>query len=87
MKKSKNKAAVLGLLLGFVGGHRWYLGQTGKALVGLFIQPIGIVYGFCFGVYWLLSSEEAFDNTYNKQRLQREQVELQKEMLNALKNK
>lgn len=82
--KSKNKAAVLALLLGVVGGHRWYLGQTGKALLCI---PFGIVTGPLFAVKWLLSSNEAFDNKYNNQRIQREQMNVQKEMLTALKNK
>ena len=75
--KSKNKAAVLGLLLGLVGGHRWYLGQTGKALLCI---PFGVITGPIFAVRWLLSSNESFDNKYNNQRIQRE-------ILNSLKTK
>jgi TM2 domain-containing membrane protein YozV len=78
--KKKNKAALLGILLGIVGGHRFYLGQTGKALIGLLIPPVGVVSGLCFGVYWLLSSQESFDNKYNNQAIQ-------KEILNVVKSK
>jgi len=82
--KKKNKAALLGLTLGLVGAHRWYLGQTGKALICF---PFGIFGGAVFGVKWLLSSNEAFDNKYNTQRMQKEQMNVQKEMLEAIKNK
>jgi TM2 domain-containing membrane protein YozV len=82
--KKKNKAAILGILLGIVGGHRWYLGQTGKALLCI---PGGLFTGPIFGLYWLLSSQESFDNEYNKQAIQKEQINVQKEMLNAIKNK
>lgn len=67
--KNKNKAALLALTLGVVGAHRWYLGQTGKALLCI---PFGIFTGPLFAVKWLLSSNESFDNKYNNQRIQRE---------------
>jgi hypothetical protein len=35
----------------------------------------------------MLSSDEAFDEKYNKQRIQRDQLNVQKEMVEALKNK
>lgn len=82
--KKKNKAALLGMLLGIVGGHRWYLGQTGKALMCI---PCGLFTGPIFGLYWLLSSHESFNNKYNNQAIQNEQMNIQKEMLNAIKNK
>jgi TM2 domain-containing membrane protein YozV len=82
--KKKNKAAILGILLGIVGGHRWYLGQTGKALLCI---PCGLVTGPVFGLYWLLSSQESFDNKYNNQAIQKEQINVQKEMLKAIKSK
>ena len=75
--KIKNKAILLAVLLGVVGGHRWYLGQVGKALLCI---PFGIVTSFYFAIYWLLSSDEAWDNKYNNQRIQRE-------ILNGLNNK
>ena len=67
--KNKNKAAMFAIFLGIVGAHRWYLGQTGKALLCI---PLGVLTGPIFGFYWLLSSSEAFDNKYNNQRIQRE---------------
>ena len=36
-------------------------------------------------IIWLLGSNEQFDNKYNKQRIQREQMNTQKEVLEELK--
>ena len=82
--KSKNKAVAYALVFGVVGGHRWYLGQTFRAIICF---PFGLVTGPVFAVRWLLSSNESFDNKYNNQRIQKEQVNIQKQMLEALKNK
>ena len=37
------------------------------------------------GIIWLLGSNESFDKKYNSQVLQKQQVEVQKEMLDELK--
>jgi TM2 domain-containing membrane protein YozV len=75
--KSKKTAALLAFFGGVVGAHRFYLGQTFK---GLLCIPMGIILGPLFAIYWILSSDEAFDEKYNKQRIQREIIE-------AIKNK
>ena len=82
--KSKTTAVLLAFFGGIVGAHRFYLGQTGKGIMSL---GVGLILGPCFALYWLLSSNEAFDNKYNNQRIQRAQMDVQKEMLEALKNK
>jgi hypothetical protein len=38
-------------------------------------------------VIWLLGSNESFDSKYNAQSIQKQQVEVQKEMLDELKKK
>jgi TM2 domain-containing membrane protein YozV len=82
--KSKNTAVLLGLLGGIVGAHRFYLGQTFRGIICI---PFGLFTGPVFAIKWLFSSREAFDNKYNNQRIQREQMNIQKEMLKAIKNK
>ncbi len=46
--KSRNKAAFLGMLLGIVGAHRWYLGFYKIAL----IQMTVTAFTLGFGVLW-----------------------------------
>ena len=82
--KSKNKAVIYAFFLGIIGMHRFYLGQTFRGIICI---PFGMITGPIFAIYWLLSSNESFDNIYNKQRIQRQQMDTQKEMLEALKNK
>ena len=84
----KNKStAVLLSLTGGLGLHRFYLGQYGLGILCILTMPISMFVAPLIGIGWLLNSQESFDNKFNKQRIQREQVELQKEMINALKNK
>lgn len=73
--RDKNVAGVLALFLGWVGVHRFYLGQVGR----------GILYAvFCwFPLIWLIAlidaivlfsqDKEVFDIKYNKESWQRQQ--------------
>ena len=90
MKKMKKRstATILCLLLGVLGVHRFYLGEAGKGILYL------ITFGGFFGliplidlIIWLLSSDEAFDQKYNAQSIQRENLKTQKDILKELKNK
>ncbi|HRP91074.1 MAG TPA: NINE protein [Edaphocola sp.] len=65
--KNKKTAAILALLLGGVGGHRFYLGQTGKGTLSVlfcwtFIPSIIGLYDF---FVFALMSKEYFQVTYN----------------------
>jgi TM2 domain-containing membrane protein YozV len=82
--KSKSTATILAIFLGWLGIHRFYVGQ----------KLYGIIYLFSFGlcgiflidaILWLLGSQENFDKKYNSQAIQREQSQVQKDMLNELK--
>tara|TARA_B110001469_G_C9539887_1_gene268135 strand:- start:100 stop:366 length:267 start_codon:yes stop_codon:yes gene_type:complete len=82
--KSKSTATILAIFLGWLGIHRFYVGQ----------KLYGIIYLFSFGlcgiflidaILWLLGSQENFDKKYNSQAIQREQSQVQKSMLNELK--
>ncbi len=66
-KKSRVTAAVLAFLLGGLGIHRFYLGQTMKAILYLvfcwtFIP--GII-AFVDFIVWIIQSDEEFDAKYN----------------------
>tara|TARA_B110000285_G_scaffold185576_1_gene210571 strand:+ start:384 stop:635 length:252 start_codon:yes stop_codon:yes gene_type:complete len=82
--KSRNKAALFALLGGVIGLHRFYLGQTFRGIICI---PFGLITAPFVALKWMLSSKESFDNKYNKQRIQKEQMNIQKEMLEAIKNK
>ncbi len=87
--KNKKTASLLAILGGSVGAHRFYLGETGKGIFSVLIcwTFIPAILGALTGVKWLLGSNEAFDRAYNSERIQREQMNTQKEMLQALKSK
>ena len=65
------------------------LAMVGKGIfsVLIFWSFIPTILGVLTGVKWLLGSDEAFDRAYNSERIQREQMNTQREMLEALKNK
>ena len=70
--KSKNTYALLALFLGAVGAHKFYVGQLGQGILYFLFSPISFFIGILSGFKWLLSSDEAFDQRFNKSRIQRE---------------
>ena len=48
VRKSKYIAGLLGILLGWLGLHNFYLGYTGKAVTQLVISVLGILLAFLF---------------------------------------
>lgn len=60
--KSKTTAGVLGILLGGVGAHKFYLGKTGKGIIYLLFCWTGIpgIIGLVEGIQYLAGSEESF---------------------------
>ena len=83
--KSRQTALLLCFFLGSLRIHRFYLGETGKGIFYLLtLGLVGLLPLIDF-IIWLLGSNEQFDNKYNKQRIQREQMNTQKEVLEELK--
>jgi TM2 domain-containing membrane protein YozV len=65
--KDKTTAGVLGLLLGWFGAHKFYLGQTGSGIVYLLFSwtLIPFLVGFIEGILLLTMPQSAFDMRYN----------------------
>ena len=85
--KNKKTTLLLALFTGFIGGHRFYLGQWGLGIIYLVTLGAFLPIAILDFLIILLSSEESFDNKYNKQRIQKEQMNIQRETLELLKNK
>ncbi|MBE5891603.1 MAG: TM2 domain-containing protein [Lachnospiraceae bacterium] len=60
--KSKIAAGILGIFLGGIGIHKFYLGQIGKGILYLCFCWTGIpaLVGFIEGIIYLCSSDENF---------------------------
>tara|TARA_R110001592_G_scaffold114587_2_gene314545 strand:+ start:1450 stop:1710 length:261 start_codon:yes stop_codon:yes gene_type:complete len=85
--KNRKTTLLLALFTGFIGGHRFYLGQWGLGVIYLITLGAFLPVAILDFLIILLSSQESFDNRYNKQRIQREQMKIQRETLEVLKNK
>lgn len=66
-RKDRITAAVLALLLGGIGVHKFYLGNTGLGIVYLIFcfTFIPAIIAFIEGIILLCSSNENFDRKYN----------------------
>ena len=68
--KSKVVAGVLGILLGALGIHKFYLGYTGAGFIHILLTvliitaPISSIVGLIEGILYLTKTDEDFNNTY-----------------------
>lgn len=69
--KKKNLAAILAILLGTFGVHKFYLGDKGIGIIYLLFFWTGIpsLIGIIDGVLLFLKSNESFDLKYNNSKL------------------
>lgn len=60
--KNKNVAGILGILLGGIGAHKFYLGKWGQGLIYLLLcwTYIPEIVGVIEGIRYLISSDENF---------------------------
>ncbi|MGU3473642.1 TM2 domain-containing protein [Paenibacillus sp. D51F] len=67
VRKSKIAAAVLAILLGNFGIHKFYLNRPGTGILYLLFCWTGIpgFIGLIEGIVYLLSSDGAFDSKYS----------------------
>ncbi len=65
--KSKVAAAVLAILFGGIGVHKFYLGRTGAGVLYLLFcwTFIPAVVGFVEGIIYLFMSDDEFNQKYN----------------------
>lgn len=65
--KSKVVAGILGILIGGLGIHKFYLGQTGMGIVYILFCWTGIpgVIGLIEGILYLVKTDEEFDAQFN----------------------
>jgi len=66
--KNKNITAILAFFGGFVGLHRFYLGQIGLGVVYalLFFTGISFILGILDGIIFLTMDQQVFDAKYNR---------------------
>lgn len=64
--KDRLTAGIFALLLGGLGAHKFYLGQTGQGLLYLcfFWTGIPALVGFIEGILYLTKSDEEFNRQY-----------------------
>ena len=66
-RKDKTTAGILGIVLGGIGAHKFYLGDTTKGVIYLLFFWTGIpcIIGLVEGIKYLTMSQEEFDAKYN----------------------
>ena len=68
--KSRVVAGVLGILLGTLGVHKFYLGYVGTGIVHVVLTvliitaPISTIIGLIEGIRYLTKTDEDFQDTY-----------------------
>ncbi len=66
----KMVAGILAILLGFLGAHRFYLGDTTGGIIRIALNLVcasGII-GIIEGIIYLTKSDEDFDRIYIKEK-------------------
>ena len=67
--RNKYTAGLMGILFGFLGAHRFYLGETGAGcgylFLGLIFPPIPMLIGFIEGLQLLMLDDQTFNARYN----------------------
>lgn len=73
--KNKTVAGLLAFFGGWIGLHRFYLGQVGLGILYciLSVTGVSVLLGILDGIIMLSSSEMAFNHKYNREYLRRQQ--------------
>lgn len=62
--KSKLNAALLAIILGSFGAHKFYLGRVGTGILYIFIIPISTIIGVIEGITLLNMPDAEFNEKY-----------------------
>ncbi len=73
--KDKTLAGILALFFGWMGVHRFYLGQVGLGIVYLFLIPVAWLFGIIDALAFFSMDQEEFDRKYNKEYYRRREEE------------
>jgi len=73
--KDKTLAGILALFFGWMGVHRFYLGQVGLGIVYLFLIPVAWLLGIIDALAFFSMDQEEFDRKYNKEYYRRREEE------------
>ena len=68
--KEKNVAGILALFLGWLGVHRFYLGQTGLGIFYLIFSwlfPVMLIVGLIDAISFFSMDQDVFDRKYNRE--------------------
>lgn len=63
--KNKTLAGLLALFFGWLGIHRFYLGQTGLGILYIFLVGISFILSIIDAIYFFNMDEEEFNRKYN----------------------
>lgn len=66
--KDKTTAALLAFFLGWLGVHRFYLGQPLLGILYFFLAPLAFFVGIIDSIVFLSMDQEVFDVKYNRYR-------------------
>ena len=69
--KDKNVAGILALFFGWLGIHRFYLGQVGLGIVYIFLMPIMGFIALIDAIIFFSMDENEFDYKYNRRYVDR----------------
>ena len=74
--KDKKTAALLAILVGGLGAHRFYLGQNLRGLANLFfiLTLVPAIASLVNGIMMLSMDDEVFNMTYNKQAIETAEI-------------
>ena len=80
--KNRTTAGILALLIGGLGVHKFYLGNTGKGILYLcfFWTFIPFIISFIEGIQYLTMSDFDFDKKYNNGKSSSTQINVADEL-------